>query len=145
MAKQQSTFVVKYLTGTGRVGKQSRRQLSEAHNPCFLSLTLRPVTHTHRPLPLFLSFIGIIRPILHLKGAQYSNEIVTLEDVAANRADYPFGHIPVLIETKPDGTKFELGESIAIEVQLHCSKLYMDMVHHHLTSIVILTLLFPLS
>jgi hypothetical protein len=51
-----------------------------------------------------------------LKGAQYTNEIVTLEDVAANRADYAFGHIPVLVETKPDGTKFELGESIAIEV-----------------------------
>lgn len=69
------------------------------------------------------TLIGIIRPILHLKGAQYTNEIVTLEDVAANRADYPFGHIPMLIETKPDGTKFELGESIAIEVPLLYSKL----------------------
>ncbi|KAF8927066.1 hypothetical protein BGZ47_002343 [Haplosporangium gracile] len=80
MTKQQSTFVVKYLTGNGRV--------------------------------------GIIRPMLHLKGAQYTNEIVTFENVAANRTDYPFGHIPMLIETKPDGTKFELGESLAIEQYL---------------------------
>ncbi|KAG0376911.1 hypothetical protein BGX24_007022 [Mortierella sp. AD032] len=80
MTKQPSTFIVKYLTGNGRV--------------------------------------GVIRPMLHLSGAKYTNKIVTLEEVAANRADYPFGHIPVLIETKPDGTTFELGESIAIEQYL---------------------------
>ncbi|KAF9931056.1 hypothetical protein FBU30_010885 [Linnemannia zychae] len=61
---------------------------------------------------------GIIRPILHLSGAQYSNEFVTAEDVAADRAALPFGHVPVLIETKPDGTKLELGESLAIEQYL---------------------------
>ncbi|KAF9907096.1 hypothetical protein EC991_011314 [Linnemannia zychae] len=80
MTKQQSTFVLKYIAGNGRV--------------------------------------GIIRPMLHLSGAQYTNEIVTFDDVATNRADYPFGHIPVLIETKPNGTTFELGESIAIEQYL---------------------------
>lgn len=69
--------------------------------------------------------------MLHLKGAQYTNEIVTLEDVAANRADYAFGHIPVLIETKPDGTKFQLGESIAIEVLVTCLKQHKDLVIIH--------------
>ena len=58
---------------------------------------------------------GVIRAILHLAGAQYTNEFVTMDEVAADRAAYPFGHVPVLIEHCADGTKFELGESIVIE------------------------------
>ncbi|KAF9967819.1 hypothetical protein BGZ70_008047 [Mortierella alpina] len=58
---------------------------------------------------------GVIRAILHLAGAKYTNEFVTMDEVAANRAAYPFGHVPVLIEHCTDGTTFELGESIAIE------------------------------
>ncbi|GJJ71611.1 hypothetical protein EMPS_03961 [Entomortierella parvispora] len=58
---------------------------------------------------------GLTRMLLHLAGAKYKNEFVTMPDVAANRADYPFGHVPVLIEHRADGTTFELGEAIAIE------------------------------
>ncbi|KAF9946686.1 hypothetical protein BGZ72_000125 [Mortierella alpina] len=58
---------------------------------------------------------GVIRAILHLAGAKYTNEFVTMDQVAANRAAYPFGHVPVLIEHCADGTTFELGESMAIE------------------------------
>ncbi|KAG0251407.1 hypothetical protein BG011_007625 [Mortierella polycephala] len=61
---------------------------------------------------------GLIRVILHLCGANYKNEFVTLDQIAANRADYPFGHVPVLIETRADGTTFELAEAIAIEQYL---------------------------
>ncbi|KAG0031477.1 hypothetical protein BGZ83_004587, partial [Gryganskiella cystojenkinii] len=56
----------------------------------------------------------LIRMLLHLVGATYKNEFITT-DVASNRADYPFGHVPVLIEHRADGTTFELGEAIAIE------------------------------
>jgi len=55
--------------------------------------------------------------LLRLAGANYKNEFVTMPDVAANRADYPFGHVPVLVEHRADGTTFELGEAIAIEVK----------------------------
>ncbi|KAG0215376.1 hypothetical protein BGX33_001225 [Mortierella sp. NVP41] len=61
---------------------------------------------------------GTIRQMLHLTGAKYTNEFVTLEEVGANRAAFPFGHVPVLVETKPDGSTFELGESLAIEQYL---------------------------
>ena len=89
------------------------------HSVCLLSFFTYPISH---PTPIYdlvmlpcLS-LGLSRAMLHLKGAKYTNEFVTADDVAANRAAFPFGHVPVLIETKPDGTVFELGESIAIEV-----------------------------
>ncbi|KAF9141767.1 hypothetical protein BGX30_004182 [Mortierella sp. GBA39] len=56
-----------------------------------------------------------IRVMLHLKGVKYTNKVITAEEVAADRAALPFGQVPVLIETKTDGTTFELGESLAIE------------------------------
>ncbi|KAF9100166.1 hypothetical protein BGX23_003994 [Mortierella sp. AD031] len=56
-----------------------------------------------------------IRVMLHLKGIQYTNKVITAEEVAADRAALPFGQVPVLIETKADGTVLELGESLAIE------------------------------
>ncbi|KAF9946685.1 hypothetical protein BGZ72_000124 [Mortierella alpina] len=55
------------------------------------------------------------RAMLHLSGAKYTNEFVTAEQVAADRAAFPFGKVPVLIVNHPDGTTLELGESIAIE------------------------------
>ncbi|KAF8941048.1 hypothetical protein EDD21DRAFT_400153 [Dissophora ornata] len=58
---------------------------------------------------------GLIRVILHLAGANYKNEFITMDQVAANRSAFPFGHLPVLVETRPDGTTFELAEAIAIE------------------------------
>lgn len=54
--------------------------------------------------------------MLHLKGVKYTNKVITAEEVAADRAALPFGQVPVLIETKADGTTLELGESLAIEV-----------------------------
>ncbi|KAG0059114.1 hypothetical protein BGZ89_000695 [Linnemannia elongata] len=56
-----------------------------------------------------------IRVMLHLKGVKYTNKVITAEEVAADRAALPFGQVPVLIETKADGTTLELGESLAIE------------------------------
>ncbi|KAF8942878.1 hypothetical protein BGZ47_006048 [Haplosporangium gracile] len=56
-----------------------------------------------------------IRVMLHLKGVKYTNKVITAEEVAADRAVLPFGQVPVLIETKVDGTILELGESLAIE------------------------------
>lgn len=56
--------------------------------------------------------------MLHLKGVKYTNKVITAEEVAADRAALPFGQVPVLIETKADGTTLELGESLAIEVGL---------------------------
>ncbi|KAF9111493.1 hypothetical protein BGX27_004832 [Mortierella sp. AM989] len=61
---------------------------------------------------------AIIRVILHLTGAKYTNEIVPIEQVSSNKGDYPFGHVPVLIEHRADGTTFVLGEAIAIEQYL---------------------------
>ncbi|KAG0296164.1 hypothetical protein BGZ96_010067 [Linnemannia gamsii] len=61
---------------------------------------------------------GIVRVLLHLSGHECTNEFVTLDSVADNRALYPFGHVPVLIETLPDGSTFELGETLAIEQYL---------------------------
>ncbi|KAF9182568.1 hypothetical protein BGZ51_003218 [Haplosporangium sp. Z 767] len=61
---------------------------------------------------------GLVRVILHLCGADYKNEFVTMDQVAANKNDYPFGHVPVLVETRADGTTFELAETIAIEQYL---------------------------
>ncbi|KAF9211533.1 hypothetical protein BGZ59_007943 [Podila verticillata] len=55
------------------------------------------------------------RIMLHLSGAKYTNEFVTNEQVAADRAAFPFGKVPVLVVNRPDGTSFEFGESIAIE------------------------------
>ncbi|KAF9903903.1 hypothetical protein EC991_003194 [Linnemannia zychae] len=56
-----------------------------------------------------------IRVMLHLKGVKYTNKVITADEVAADRAALPFGQVPVLIETKADGTTLELGESLAIE------------------------------
>ncbi|KAF9131177.1 hypothetical protein BGW39_002147 [Mortierella sp. 14UC] len=56
-----------------------------------------------------------IRVMLHLKGIKYTNKVITADEVATNRAALPFGQVPVLIETKADGTTLELGESLAIE------------------------------
>ncbi|KAF9427720.1 hypothetical protein BGZ94_004322 [Podila epigama] len=58
---------------------------------------------------------GVIHAILHLSGAKYKAEFVSREEIAAHREKFPFGHVPVLIETFEDGTTFELGEAIAIE------------------------------
>ncbi|KAG0201411.1 hypothetical protein BGX28_005768 [Mortierella sp. GBA30] len=55
------------------------------------------------------------RAMLHLSGSEYRNEFVTAEQVAADRAAAPFGRVPVLVVNRPDGSSFELGESIAIE------------------------------
>lgn len=55
--------------------------------------------------------------MLHLSGAKYTNEFVTSEQVAADRLAFPFGKVPVLVVNRPDGTSFEFGESIAIEVK----------------------------
>lgn len=55
--------------------------------------------------------------MLHLSGAKYTNEFVTAEQVAADRSAFPFGKVPVLVVSRPDGTSFEFGESIAIEVK----------------------------
>ena len=54
--------------------------------------------------------------MLHLKDIKYTNKVITAAEVAADRAALPFGQVPVLIETKADGTILELGESLAIEV-----------------------------
>ncbi|KAK3848071.1 MAG: hypothetical protein J3R72DRAFT_485034 [Linnemannia gamsii] len=59
-----------------------------------------------------------IRVMLHLKGIKYTNKVITADEVAADRAALPFGQVPVLIETKVDGTTLELGESLAIEYYL---------------------------
>ncbi|KAF9434966.1 hypothetical protein BGZ76_007121 [Entomortierella beljakovae] len=61
---------------------------------------------------------GVTRVLLHLAGVKYTNEFVSLEDVTANKDKYPFGHVPLLIEKRSDGTTFELGEAIAIEQYL---------------------------
>ncbi|KAF9213721.1 hypothetical protein CPC16_001172 [Podila verticillata] len=65
-------------------------------------------------LPL-IGRAGVIHSILHLSGAEYKNEFVAKDEIAAHREKFPFGHVPVLIETLPDGSTFELGEAIAIE------------------------------
>ncbi|KAF9316366.1 hypothetical protein BG003_002049 [Podila horticola] len=65
-------------------------------------------------LPL-IGRAGVIHAILHLSGAEYKTEHVSREEIAAHREKFPFGHVPVLIETLPDGSTFELGEAIAIE------------------------------
>ncbi|KAG0270716.1 hypothetical protein BGZ95_001607 [Linnemannia exigua] len=61
---------------------------------------------------------GIVRVLLHLSGQEYTNEFIALDSVAHDRTLYPFGHVPVLIETLPDGSTFELGETLAIEQYL---------------------------
>ncbi|KAK5809334.1 hypothetical protein F5H01DRAFT_349009 [Linnemannia elongata] len=61
---------------------------------------------------------GLVRVLLHLTGQEYTNEFVALDSVANDRSLYPFGHVPVLIETLPDGSTFELGETLAIEQYL---------------------------
>ncbi|KAF9923614.1 hypothetical protein FBU30_006364 [Linnemannia zychae] len=61
---------------------------------------------------------GIIRVLLHLSGQEYTNEFITLDSVSENRTLYPFGHVPILIETLPDGSVFELAETLAIEQYL---------------------------
>lgn len=55
--------------------------------------------------------------MLHLAGAPYKNELIQLESVKDHRSGYPFGHVPVLVETQADGKTFELGEALAIEVE----------------------------
>ncbi|KAG0202266.1 hypothetical protein BGX33_009803 [Mortierella sp. NVP41] len=61
---------------------------------------------------------GIVRVLLHLSGQKYTNKFVAIDSVANDRSAYPFGHVPVLIETMPDGSTFELGETLAIEQYL---------------------------
>ncbi|KAF9351989.1 hypothetical protein BGX26_010100 [Mortierella sp. AD094] len=61
---------------------------------------------------------GIIRVLLHLAGAKYTNEFIPIEQVSGDKSAFPFGHVPVLIEHRADGTTFELGEAIAIEQYL---------------------------
>ncbi|KAK3838898.1 MAG: hypothetical protein J3R72DRAFT_492772 [Linnemannia gamsii] len=61
---------------------------------------------------------AIVRVLLHLSGQEYTNEFIALDSVAKDRTLYPFGHVPVLIETLPDGSTFELGETLAIEQYL---------------------------
>ncbi|KAG0273825.1 hypothetical protein BGZ95_010356 [Linnemannia exigua] len=56
-----------------------------------------------------------IRVMLHLKRIKYTNKVITADEVATDRAALPFGQVPVLIETKADGSTLELGESLAIE------------------------------
>ncbi|KAG0349374.1 hypothetical protein BG004_007001 [Podila humilis] len=58
---------------------------------------------------------GVIHAILQLSGVEYTSEFVSREEIASHREKFPFGHVPVLIETFPDGSTFELGETIAIE------------------------------
>ncbi|KAF9918674.1 hypothetical protein BX616_006757 [Lobosporangium transversale] len=58
---------------------------------------------------------GVIRVLLHLAGANYKNEFITMDQVAADKSAFPFGHLPVLVEHRTDGTTFELAESLAIE------------------------------
>ncbi|KAF9586658.1 hypothetical protein BGW38_000032 [Lunasporangiospora selenospora] len=69
----------------------------------------------------YMNYMGraaLVRSLLHLSGAQYKNVFVTSEEIALNRAEYPFGLVPILIETRPDGTTFELAEAMAIEQYL---------------------------
>ncbi|KAF9119120.1 hypothetical protein BGW39_000555 [Mortierella sp. 14UC] len=61
---------------------------------------------------------GVVRVLLHLSGQEYTNEFIALDSVANDRTLYPFGHVPVLIETFPDGSTFELAETLAIEQYL---------------------------
>ncbi|KAG0342747.1 hypothetical protein BG000_001607 [Podila horticola] len=51
----------------------------------------------------------------HKVRNNYKTEYVSREEIAAHREKFPFGHVPVLIETLPNGSTFELGEAIAIE------------------------------
>ncbi|KAI9241301.1 MAG: hypothetical protein BYD32DRAFT_457964 [Podila humilis] len=48
-------------------------------------------------LPL-IGRAGVIHSILHLSGAEYKNEFVAKDEIAAHREKFPFGHVPVLIE-----------------------------------------------
>jgi len=65
--------------------------------------------------------------MLHLSGSKYTNEFITNEQVAADRAAFPFGKVPVLVVNRPDGTSFEFGESIAIEVRkTHWTSYFCD-------------------
>ncbi|KAG0000358.1 hypothetical protein BGZ80_000360 [Entomortierella chlamydospora] len=61
---------------------------------------------------------GIIRVLLHLAEAKYTNEFIPIEQVSGDKSALPFGHVPVLIEHRADGTTLELGEALAIEQYL---------------------------
>ncbi|KAG0309767.1 hypothetical protein BGZ98_008224 [Dissophora globulifera] len=71
-------------------------------------------TYVVKYMPL-MGRAGLTRVILHLAGANYKNEFISMEQIAADKSMAPFGHLPVLVETRPDGTAFELAEAIAIE------------------------------
>ncbi|PVU87720.1 hypothetical protein BB560_006446 [Smittium megazygosporum] len=55
------------------------------------------------------------RAILSLAGVEYKNEF---PDWLAERGRTPFGRLPVLKETRPDGTELVLAESCAIDIYL---------------------------
>ncbi|KAF9098058.1 hypothetical protein BGX29_007818 [Mortierella sp. GBA35] len=74
----ESTFVVKYMNLIGGAGN------------------------------LLIPSMGIMRVLLHLTGQNYSKGFVAPDSVANDRNNYPFGHVPVLIEAMPDGSTFEL-------------------------------------
>ncbi|KAL1919549.1 uncharacterized protein VTP21DRAFT_2242 [Calcarisporiella thermophila] len=52
------------------------------------------------------------RTILEIVNADYKFKFV--EDWASEKATTPFGHVPVLYVTKPDGSRYEIAESQAI-------------------------------
>ncbi|PVU86785.1 hypothetical protein BB560_002136 [Smittium megazygosporum] len=57
----------------------------------------------------------LARALLSLADAEYTN---VFPDWPADKAKTPFGHLPVLTETSPDGSKFVVAESSAIELYL---------------------------
>ncbi|KAF9979000.1 hypothetical protein BGZ73_007887 [Actinomortierella ambigua] len=61
---------------------------------------------------------GLIRVLLHLAGAKVTHKVETYESVKEDRSKFPYGRVPVLEETQPDGSKFVLAEAIAIEQYL---------------------------
>ncbi|KAI8994437.1 glutathione S-transferase, partial [Gaertneriomyces semiglobifer] len=76
-----------------------------------------------------------IRLLLELGGATYENTHPTVGDWPQEKETTPYGHVPVLTETRSDGTKFVLAESHAIERYLAKTFLYHGSTPHETATI----------
>ncbi|KAF9167306.1 hypothetical protein DFQ26_004947 [Actinomortierella ambigua] len=79
------------------------------------------------------SYVVTYLPLMGRSGAKVIHRVETYESVKADRSKFPYGRVPVLEETQPDGTKFVLAEAIAIEHYLaeKYGLLSDDSDHHH--------------
>ncbi|KAG0336492.1 hypothetical protein BG004_008051, partial [Podila humilis] len=81
-------------------------------------MTIKKTADNNTYVVKYMHSVGrtcIARIMLQLAGANHTSVFVTEAQVAADRAATPFGKVPVLTVTHPDGSSFELAESIAIE------------------------------